>query len=157
MLASFNPTWTTSDQLINHPFPFPTGQADRDDWNLLGDHNLTPYNHSKNRPAWCDVECHKRYEYVFLITNWFWGEMTQFTVRQIVLEPRSWVRVMRVSLWERDYWRDHNLTPYNHSKNRLAWCDVECHKRFKYVFLITNWFWGGMTQLTVRKNQSSQP
>ena len=116
-----------------------------------GDHNLTPYNHSKNRPAWCDVECHKRYEYVFLITNWFWGEMTQLTVRQIVLEPRSWVQVMRVSLWERDCWKDHNLTPYNHSKNRLAWCDVECHKRFKYVFLITNWFWGGMVQLTVRK------
>ena len=38
------------------------------------------------------------------------------------------------------YWRDHNLTPYNHSKNRSAWCDVEYYKRFKYVFLITNWF-----------------
>ena len=47
---------------------------------LLGDHNLTPYNHSKNRLAWCDVECHKRFECVFLITNWFWGGMAQFTI-----------------------------------------------------------------------------
>ena len=35
---------------------------------------------------------------------------------------------------------DHNLTPYNHSKNRLAWCDVENHKRFKCIVFITNWF-----------------
>jgi len=47
---------------------------------LLGDHNLTLYNHSKNRSALCDVECHKRFECVFLITNWFWGEMAQLTV-----------------------------------------------------------------------------
>ena len=33
---------------------------------------------------------------------------------------------------------DHNLIPYNHSKNKLAYCDVEYHKRFKCVFLITN-------------------
>ena len=38
---------------------------------LLGDHNLTPYNRSKNRPAWYDVEYHKIFECVFLITNWF--------------------------------------------------------------------------------------
>ena len=44
-----------------------------------GDHNLTPYNHFKNRPAWCDVKTHKRFECVFLITNWFWGEMAQLT------------------------------------------------------------------------------
>ena len=36
-----------------------------------GDHNLTPYNHSKYGPAWCDVKCHKRFECAFLITNWF--------------------------------------------------------------------------------------
>ena len=29
---------------------------------LLGDHNLTPYNHSKNRPVWRDVDYHKRLE-----------------------------------------------------------------------------------------------
>ena len=34
----------------------------------------------------------------------------------------------------------HNLTLYNHSKNKLAWCDVEGHKKFESVFLITNWF-----------------
>lgn len=31
-------------------------------WGLLGDHNSTPYNHSKNRPVGHDVECHKRFE-----------------------------------------------------------------------------------------------
>ena len=36
---------------------------------FVGDHNLTFYNHSKNRPTWCDVEGHKRFEYVFLIIN----------------------------------------------------------------------------------------
>ena len=35
-------------------------------------------------------------------------------------------------------WKDYNLTLYNHSKNRLVWCDVESHKRFEYIFLITN-------------------
>ena len=67
---------------------------------------------------------------IFLITNWFWGRMAQLTVRQMVSEPRLWVRVMGVSLWERDCWADHNLTSYNHSKNRPMWRDVECHKRF---------------------------
>ena len=109
---------------------------------MLGDHNLTPYNHSKNRPALHGVECYKRFECVFLVTNWFWGGMTQLTIRQMVSEPRSWIRVTGVSLWGRDCWGDHNLTPYNHSKNRHVWHDVECHKKFEYVFLITNWFWG---------------
>ena len=45
--------------------------------------------------------------------------------------------------------RDHNLTSYNHSKNRHMWCNVEYHKRFECVFLITNYFWSGMAQLTV--------
>ena len=34
------------------------------------------------------------------------------------------------------------MTPYNHSKNRLAWRDVECHKRFECVFhhqLVLEW------------------
>ena len=35
---------------------------------------------------------------------------------------------------------DHNLTPYNYSKNRFVWCDVEYHKKFECVLLITNWF-----------------
>ena len=38
---------------------------------LLGDHNSTSYNHSKNRPPGHDVEFHKRFECVFLIINWF--------------------------------------------------------------------------------------
>ena len=42
---------------------------------MLGDHNLTPYDHSKNRPVWCDIESHKKFEFVFLITNWFWDGM----------------------------------------------------------------------------------
>ena len=29
---------------------------------LLGDHNLTHYNHSKNRPTGRDVKCHKNFE-----------------------------------------------------------------------------------------------
>ena len=69
---------------------------------LLGDHNLTPYNHSKNRPVWRDVDYHKRLECVFLITNWFGSGMAQLTIRQMILEPRSWVQVMGVSLWGRD-------------------------------------------------------
>ena len=69
---------------------------------LLGDHNLTPYNHSKNRPVWRDVDYHKRLECVFLITNWFGSGMVQLTIRQMILEPRSWVQVMGVSLWGRD-------------------------------------------------------
>ena len=36
---------------------------------LLGGHNLTFYNHFKNRFAWCDIKGHKRFECVFLITN----------------------------------------------------------------------------------------
>ena len=36
-----------------------------------GDHNMTPYDYSKSKPAWRDFECYKRFEYVFLITNWF--------------------------------------------------------------------------------------
>ena len=41
------------------------------EWNEVcwGNYNLTICNHSKNRPAWCDVKCHKRFECVFLITN----------------------------------------------------------------------------------------
>ena len=120
---------------------------------LLGDHNLTPYNHSKNKSMWCDVKCHKRFKCVFLIINWFWSGMTHLMVQQMILELRLWVWVTRVSLWGKDCWEDHNLTPYNHSKNRPTWCDVECHKRFKYVFLIINWFWGKMSQLTVRQKQ----
>ena len=39
---------------------------------LLGDHNSTFYNHSKkNKLAWPDVECYKKFECVFLIINWF--------------------------------------------------------------------------------------
>ena len=72
---------------------------------LLGDHNLTLYNHSKNRPTWRDVECHKRFEYVFFIINWFWGGVAQLTVQQMISEPRSWVRVTRMSLWGMDCWR----------------------------------------------------
>ena len=120
---------------------------------LLGDHNLTPYNHSKNKSTWYDVKCHKRFGYGFLITNWFWSGMTHLMVRQMVSKSRPWVWVMRVSLWGRDCWEDHNLTPYNHSKNRLTWCYVECHKRFECVFLIINWFWDKMSHLTVRQKQ----
>ena len=65
---------------------------------------MTPYNHSKYRPTWRDIECHERFECVFLIINWFWGEMTQFTARKMVSEPRTWVWVTGVSLWERDCW-----------------------------------------------------
>ena len=120
-------------------------------WCMLGDHYLTPCNYYKNRLVWRDVEYHKRFECIFLITNLFWGGMTQITVWQMISKPRSWVRVKGMSLWGRDYWRDHNLTPYNYSKNKSAWRNVECHKRFECVFYITNWFWGGMTQLTVRQ------
>ena len=81
----------------------------------------------------------------------FWDGMAQFMVRQMVSELRSWVWVTGVSLWGRDCWEDRNLTPYNYSKNRPVWCDVETHKRFECVFLITNWFCGGMAQLTVWK------
>ena len=64
----------------------------------------------------------------------------------MVLELRSWVQVIvREGLLG-----DHNLTPYNHSKNRSAWCDVQGHKIFECIFLITNWFQGGMTQFMVR-------
>ena len=38
----------------------------------------------------------------------------------------------------KDNVKDHNLTPYNHSKNRHKIRNIECHKRFKCVFLITN-------------------
>ena len=58
------------------------------------DHNLTIYNHSKNRPTWCDVECHKRFECIFLITNWFWSRMTQLTVRQIDMLKLSGKKIM---------------------------------------------------------------
>ena len=47
---------------------------------LLGDHILTSYNHFKNRPLWCDVECHKIFGCAFLITSWFGGGMAQLTV-----------------------------------------------------------------------------
>ena len=35
---------------------------------------------------------------------------------------------------------NHNSALYNHSKNILLGCDVECHKKFESIFLITNWF-----------------
>ena len=38
----------------------------------------------------------------------------------------------------KDNVEDHNLTPYNHSKNRHKWHNIECHKRFKCVILITD-------------------
>ena len=31
---------------------------------IFGDQNLTPYNHSKNRSAWRDIECNKRFGYI---------------------------------------------------------------------------------------------
>ena len=42
----------------------------------VGEPQFDSYNYFKIRPARCDVECHKRFECVFLITNWFWGRMT---------------------------------------------------------------------------------
>jgi len=38
--------------------------------------NSTLYNYSKNRLVKRDVKCHKSYECIFLITNWFWGKIT---------------------------------------------------------------------------------
>ena len=38
----------------------------------------------------------------------------------------------------KDNVEDHNLTPYNHSKNRHKIRNIECHKWFKCIFLITN-------------------
>ena len=46
---------------------------------------------------------------------------------------------------------NHNLTLYNYSKNRLVGRNDEWHRRFKCVFLIVNWFWGGITQLMIRQ------
>ena len=60
---------------------------------------------------------------------------------------RAKVWVTRVSLQGRNCWGDHNLTPYNYSKNRLTRCDVKCYKRFERLFLVTNWVWGEMIQL----------
>ena len=37
-------------------------------------------------------------------------------------------------------WRNQNLISYNHSKNKLAWCDVKGYKRFENIFFISNWF-----------------
>ena len=117
---------------------------------MWGGHNLTPYNHSKNRPVWDDAKCHKRFEYVFLMTNWFWDGMANSWSDKWYQSQGHGFK-SGVSLWGKDCWGDHNLTLYNHSKNRYTWRDVETHKRFECVFLITNWFWGGMAQVTVQQ------
>ena len=51
---------------------------------LLVSHNSTLYNNSKNKPSVYDVKCYKRFEYIFFITNWFWGRVTQLIVWQMV-------------------------------------------------------------------------
>ena len=101
-------------------------------------HNLTPYKHFKNRPTWCDVEGCKRFECVFLITNWFWGEMAQFTVQQIVSKKRSWIQVMGISLWERDCWGTTIWLLTTSLKTDSCGVMSKGHKRFEYIFLITD-------------------
>ena len=94
---------------------------------IVGGHNLTSYNHSKNKSARHYVEWYKKFKCVFFITNYFWGEMTQLMVQQMISEPGSWVQVARVLLCGRDCYGDHNLTLYNHSKSRFVECNIECH------------------------------
>ena len=107
---------------------------------LLGDHNLTPYNHSKNRPVWRDVDYHKRLECLpHHQLVWKWNGTAHNSTNDIrakVMGSSYGSVIVREGLLG----GDHNLTPYNHSKNRHMWRDVECHKRFECVFLITNWF-----------------
>ena len=51
-------------------------------------------------------------------------------------------------------WGNHNSAPYDRSKNIPLGCDIECHKKFECIFLITNWFWGGVALPTVRQRWS---
>ena len=93
---------------------------------MLGDRNLTPYNRSKNKSVWHNVECYKKFECVLrhqLVLRWSdttYGPTNGISVK-VMGSSRGSV-IVREELLE-----DHNLTPYNGSKNRLAGCDVECH------------------------------
>ena len=117
---------------------------------LLGDHNSTPYNNSKiNRSIGCDVEFYKRFECVLLITNWYWGGVTQFTVRQMVSEPRSWFKSREChceggTVGETTIWLSTTAL-----KMGLRAIMSNSIKNLS-VFLITNWFWGEVVQLTVQ-------
>jgi len=108
-------------------------------WGLLGDHNSTPYNHSKNRPVGRDVECHKRFECLphhQLVLSWngtAYGPTNSIRAKVMGSGCKS-------NCEEGIVGGDHTSTLYNYSKNRPVGCDVKCHKIFECVFLITNWF-----------------
>ena len=93
---------------------------------MLGDRNLIPYNCSKNRSAWRNVECYKTFECVSryqLVLKWSdttYSPTNDISVKVMDLSYES--VIMREELFE-----DHNSTPYNGSKNRFAGCDIECH------------------------------
>ena len=89
---------------------------------IVRDHNFTPYNHSKNRSAMLNAI--KDLSVSFSLTNGIRAKVMDLSHMSVIVRERLL--------------GDYNLTPYNHSKNRSAWRDVECCKRYECVFLITN-------------------
>ena len=62
--------------------------------------------------TWRDVETHKRFECVFLITNWFWGGMAQVTVQQLVIISHECKVVRWKVYWKNIYGLPHIKNPY---------------------------------------------
>ena len=106
---------------------------------LCWEHNLTPYNHSKSRPVWCDVEGHKirvcvPHPQLVLRWNGITHDLTNRIRAKVMVSSHGSIIVKEGLLG------GPQLTTYNHFKNRSTQCDLEGHKRFECVFLITNWF-----------------
>ena len=105
----------------------------------VGDHNLTSYNRSKTSPhgvmskAIKDLNVSSSSPIGLRWNNIAYGPTND--IRAKVMGSSHGSVIVRKGLLG-----DHNLTLYNHSKNRLAWCDVENHKRFKCIIFIINWF-----------------
>lgn len=102
---------------------------------------LLSYDHSKNRLVECDVQCRKKFKYIFfIINNWFWNGITQLHSPKNNIRAKTMGSSRGVSLRGKDCWGDYNSTLHNHSKNRPAGDDVEYYKRFEFIFPIINGF-----------------
>ena len=99
------------------------------EWFLLGDHNLIPYNHSKNRS-------HIMMSNTIKNLSVSSSSSIGFEMEWHSLRSDKWYQSQGHGFESREchcegeiVGGDHNLTPYNYSKNRFAWHDVEYQKK----------------------------
>ena len=116
---------------------------------IVKDQNSTIYNHSKYKSDFSvkGTGSVQNYIHISICTFFFGINLTNdnsSTTATFILLHNVWYQYSRLdcfgNFWPLKIVGYHNLTPYNHSKNRPMECDVKYHKSFECVLLITNWF-----------------